>query len=61
MTFWEGFYKLNELFVMIYLGVGQVSLIFIVWGIFNRKIRIDKSGITFDRLRAKSNRRKDES
>lgn len=61
MTFWSGFYLLNAWFVMVYLGIGLVGILLIVWGIFHRKIKIDKSGITFDRLRAKPNRRKEDS
>ena len=62
MTFWEGFYSLHTLFIMIYLGLSLLGILFIVWGIFNRKIKIDKSGVTFDRLRAKPHsRRKEDS
>lgn len=51
MNFWEGFFTLPEYFVMGFLVVLLVGLFLLFFELANRKLRIDKSGVTFDRLR----------
>jgi hypothetical protein len=53
MTFWEGFFQLPNIFVMAFLSISLVGILFVINELANRKMRIDKSGITFDRLRDK--------
>jgi len=51
MNFWEGFFQLPELFVMGFLVALLIGLFLLFFELANRKFRIDKSGVTFDRLR----------
>jgi hypothetical protein len=51
MNFWEGFFQLPDIFVMGFLVALLVGLFLLFFELANRKLRIDKTGVTFDRLR----------
>ena len=53
MSFWEGFFNLNIWFVQIYLAISLIGILLILWELSNRKLRIDRNGISLDRLREK--------
>lgn len=53
MNFWEGFYTLPEWFIMLFLSFLLLGILFVLYELSNRKMKISKEGITFDRMKEK--------
>lgn len=53
MNFLEGFFALPEIFVMGFLIALLIGGFLVFFELANRKLKISKEGVTFDRLRDK--------
>jgi len=49
-SFWIGFWQLPLWFKVLYLGIAQFGILFVLWELAHRKMHISKEGVTFDRL-----------